>query len=183
MKAFLELMQTYKKNDPAARHSLEILLTYPGIWATASHRVAHFLHTHELKLLARILSVWARWLTGIEIHPGATIGKRFFIDHGMGIVIGETAEIGNDVQMYHGVTLGGRGKEPGKRHPTVKDGVLLSAHAQIVGAITIHEYAKIGASAVVLEDVPAYSTAVGIPAKVVKRKMTNQEENTETGGN
>lgn len=168
MKAFFELMDTYKKNDPAARHIVEIILTYPGVWALASHRVAHFLHNHQLKLLARILSMLARWLTGIEIHPAANIGRRLFIDHGMGIVIGETTQIGDDVQIYHGVTLGGRGKERGKRHPTIEDGVLLSAHVQVMGAITIGKQSKIGANAVVLKDIPAYTTAVGIPAKVVK---------------
>lgn len=168
MKAFTELMRTYKQNDPAARHTLEILLTYPGVWATVFHRMAHFLYHHRLKLLARILSMFSRGITGIEIHPGAQIGRRLFIDHGMGIVIGETAEIGNDVKIYHQVTLGGRGKHTGKRHPTIEDGVLLSAHAQVIGAVRIGKEAKIGASAVVLEDIPAYATAVGIPAKVVK---------------
>lgn len=168
MKAFKEFIQAYKLHDPAARYTLEILLTYPGIWSIASHRIAHFLHQHGLKLIARMLSMFARFLTGIEIHPGAQIGRRLFIDHGMGIVIGETAKVGNDVQMFHSVTLGGRGRDSGKRHPTIEDGVLLSAHVQVIGAITIGKCAKIGASAVVLEDIPAYATAVGIPAKVVK---------------
>lgn len=163
-----EDIQAVKRNDPAARHTLEIVLTYPGVHALWSHRASQFLFRHKLKLLARINSQFWRFMTGIEIHPGAQIGRRVFIDHGMGIVIGETAEVGDDVVIFHGVTLGGTGKECGKRHPTVKTGALLSAHSQILGPITIGEYAKIGAAAVVLKDVPAYATAVGIPAKVVK---------------
>lgn len=173
-----EDIQAVKVNDPAARHTLEIVLTYPGLHALWSHRVSQWLFRHKLKLLARLNSQFWRFITGVEIHPGAQIGRRVFIDHGMGIVIGETAEIGDDVVIFHGVTLGGTGKECGKRHPTIKNGVLLSAHSQILGPITIGEQAKIGASAVVLQDVPAYGTAVGIPAKVVKIE-TPEERNEE----
>ena len=176
MKAFKTLMETYKKNDPSVDSSAEIILTSPGIWALFFHRVSHFLYNKNIKLIARMLSMFARWLTGIEIHPGATIGQRLFIDHGMGIVIGETAEIGNDVLIFHGVTLGGRGDEEGKRHPTIEDGVLLSAHVQVIGNIRIGKRAKIGASAVVLQDIPEGVTAVGIPAKVVKSKEENMRQ-------
>lgn len=163
-----EDIQAVKKNDPAARTTLEVVLTYPGVHAIWAHRVSHFLFKHQFKLLARINAQFWRFITGIEIHPGARIGRRVFIDHGMGVVIGETAEVGDDVLIFHGVTLGGTGKECGKRHPTIKNGVLLSAQSQILGPITIGEGAKIGASAVVLMDIPAGATAVGIPAKVVK---------------
>ena len=158
---------TIKKN--LKQSNLEILLTYPGFHALLFYRMAHFLYQKHLFLLAKIVAQFARFLTGIEIHPGATIGKRLFIDHGMGIVIGETTIIGDDVIIFHGVTLGGTGKDKGKRHPTIENGVLLSANAQILGPITIGKNAKIGASAVVLKDIPANTTAVGIPAKVVKR--------------
>ncbi|MCC5889426.1 MAG: serine O-acetyltransferase [Alkalibacterium sp.] len=175
MKAFRDFIKTYKKNDPAARTTLEIVLTYPGVWAVGYHRVAHYLYHYNFKLVARMLSMFARWLTGIEIHPGATVGRRLFIDHGMGVVIGETAVIGDDVIIFHGVTLGGRGDETGKRHPTVEDGVLLSAHAQIIGNVTIGKQAKIGANAVVLNDIPEGVTAVGIPAKIVKTRQENEQ--------
>lgn len=174
MTAFRDFIDTYKKNDPSARTTLEIVLTYPGLWAVGYHRVAHFLYQKNFKLVARMLSMSARRMTGIEIHPGATIGRRLFIDHGMGVVIGETAIVGDDVIIFHGVTLGGRGDEKGKRHPTVQDGVLLSAHAQIIGNVTIGKSAKIGANAVVLKDIPEGVTAVGIPAKVVKSKEENK---------
>ena len=179
MSRFKEDMETFKKNDPAARTSLEIVITYPGYHAILLHRLAHWLHTKaHLRLVARMLSMFSRFLTGIEIHPAATIGRRFFIDHGMGIVIGETAIIGDDVKMFHGVTLGGTGKDTGKRHPTVENGVLLSAHVQVIGPVTIGEGAKIGASAVVLQDIPAHTTAVGLPAKVVR--VHSQEEQQQT---
>lgn len=165
-----EDIQAVKKNDPAARTTLEVVLTYPGVHAIWAHRVSHFLFKHRLKLLARINAQFWRFITGIEIHPGATLGRRVFIDHGMGVVIGETAEVGDDVVIFHGVTLGGTGKDGGKRHPTIEAGVLLSAHSQILGPITIGKEAKIGAAAVVLKDIPAGATAVGIPAKVVKNK-------------
>lgn len=185
MGRFQEDMETYKKNDPAARSSLEIILTYPGYHATVLHRLAHWLHTTcRCRLLARMLSTFSRFFTGIEIHPAAQIGRRFFIDHGMGIVIGETAIIGDDVKMFHGVTLGGTGKQMGKRHPTIEDGVLLSAHVQVIGPVTIGEGAKIGAAAVVLSDIPAHTTAVGLPAKVVRIHSKEEREITELyGGN
>ncbi|MGX6961698.1 serine O-acetyltransferase EpsC [Vagococcus xieshaowenii] len=157
-----------KKHDPAARTTLEIVLTYPGLHAIWFHRLAHVLHRNNLRLLAKIIATISRLLTGIEIHPGAKLGRRLFIDHGMGIVIGETAEVGEDVVLFHGVTLGGTGKDKGKRHPTIGNGAYISAYAQILGPITIGDHSKIGASSVVLASVPAHATAVGIPAKVVK---------------
>lgn len=158
-------IQAIRKNDPAARSILEILITYPGLHALCWHRLSHFLYQKRLYLLAKISAQFWRFLTGIEIHPGAEIATGVFIDHGMGTVIGETAVVEEDVVIFHGVTLGGTGKETGKRHPTVKKGAFISAHAQVLGAITIGEYAKVGANAVVLKEVPAYATAVGIPAK------------------
>lgn len=169
MRTIREYFAVVKQNDPSVKSNLEILLTYPGFHALLFYRMAHFLYQKHLFLLAKIVAQFARFLTGIEIHPGATIGKRLFIDHGMGIVIGETTIIGDDVIIFHGVTLGGTGKDKGKRHPTIENGVLLSENAQILGPITIGKNAKIGASAVVLKDIPANTTAVGIPAKVVKR--------------
>lgn len=163
-----EDIQTIKENDPAARYGLEIILTYPGLHAIWFHRLAHFLSRHRCMLLAKIVAFIGRFLTGIEIHPSAQIGRRVFIDHGMGLVIGETAIVEEDVTLFHGVTLGGTGHDQGKRHPTVKKGAYISAHVQILGPITIGENARIGASAVVLKSVPANVTAVGIPAKVVK---------------
>ena len=185
MGRFREDMETYKRNDPAARSSLEIVLTYPGYHATVLHRAAHWLHTKaKMRLLARMVSGFSRFLTGIEIHPGATIGRRFFIDHGMGIVIGETTIIGDDVRMFHAVTLGGTGKDTGKRHPTIEHGVLLSAHSQVIGPVTVGEYAKIGAAAVVLDDMPAHTTAVGLPARVVRVHTPEEiERDTTIGGN
>ena len=168
LKQLREDVKAVFARDPAARNTFEVLTTYPGIHALIMHRVAHKLWVKECKTSARMLSSFSRFATGIEIHPGAKIGKRFFIDHGMGIVIGETAEIGDDVTLYHGVTLGGTGKDKGKRHPTIGNNVLLSAHVQVLGPIRIGDNSKIGASAVVLEEIPANSTAVGIPAKVVK---------------
>ena len=165
-----EDIQTIKKNDSSVKSTLEIILTYPSFYAILLHRIAHQLYKRKLYLLARIIANFSRFITGIEIHPGAVIGRRFMIDHGMGVVIGETAVIGEDVLMFHGVTLGGTGKDKGKRHPTIGNNVLLSAHVQVSGPITIGDHAKIGASAVVLESIPANVTAVGIPAKVVKKK-------------
>lgn len=165
-----------KKNDPAARSTLEVVLTYPGIHALFWHRLSHFLYRRRLFVLAKIHAQFWRFFTGIEIHPGATIASGVFIDHGMGIVIGQTAEIEEDVVLFHGVTLGGTGKDTGKRHPTVKKGAMIHAHAQILGPVTIGERAKIGASAVVLNDIPADATAVGIPAKVVRIKGERVEE-------
>ncbi len=158
--------------DPAARSTLEVIATYPGLHAIWMFRVAHWLWVHQLKFPGRLVSHLARWLTGIEIHPGAIIGRRFFIDHGMGVVIGETTEIGNDVTLYHGVTLGGTTWEKKKRHPTLGDGVIIGAGAKILGAITMGEQARIGANSVVLQDVPAHSTVIGIPGMIVGKTET-----------
>ncbi|EKU16445.1 Serine acetyltransferase [Streptococcus intermedius] len=171
-----------KENDPAARSSLEVLLTYPGIKALAAHRISHFLWNHGCKLLARMHSQFWRFWTQIEIHPGAKIASGVFIDHGSGLVIGETAVVEKGVMLYHGVTLGGTGKDAGKRHPTVRQGALISAHAQLIGPIEIGENAKVGASAVVVADVPSDVTVVGIPAKIVRvhgRKDTPTIKNLE----
>ncbi len=154
--------------DPAARNTWEVLTCYPGLHALIFHRVSHWLWGHGLKWLARLNSPFARWITGIEIHPGATIGRRFFIDHGMGVVIGETALIGDDCTLYHGVTLGGTSWNKGKRHPTLERGVVIGAGAKVLGPITLGEGAKIGSNAVVVRDVPAGATAVGIPARIVE---------------
>lgn len=156
------------ERDPAARHALEILTCYPGVHAVLVHRVSHKLWRLGFKWAARLLSHIARFLTGIEIHPGATIGRRFFIDHGMGVVIGETAEIGDDCTLYHGVTLGGTTWEKGKRHPTLENGVVIGAGAKVLGPITVGANARIGSNAVVVRDVPANATVVGIPGRVVQ---------------
>ncbi|NNM79802.1 MAG: serine O-acetyltransferase [Gallionella sp.] len=153
--------------DPAARSTFEVLTCYPGLHARILHRMANTLWHANLKWLGRFVSHIARGLTGIEIHPGATIGRRFFIDHGMGVVIGETAEIGDDVTLYHGVTLGGTSWKEGKRHPTLENGVVVGAGAKILGPITIGAGAKIGSNAVVVKDVPAGATAAGIPARIL----------------
>ena len=163
-----ETIDIVKENDPAARTSLEVLLTYPGVKALAAHRVSHFLWNHGFKLLARMHSQFWRFWTQIEIHPGATIASGVFIDHGAGLVIGETAIVEKGVMLYHGVTLGGTGKDTGKRHPTVREGALVSAHAQVIGPIEIGAKAKVGAGAVVVSDVPSDVTVVGIPAKIVR---------------
>ena len=163
-----ETIDIVKENDPAARTSLEVLLTYPGVKALAAHRVSHFLWNHGFKLLAWMHSQFWRFWTQIEIHPGATIASGVFIDHGAGLVIGETAVVEKGVMLYHGVTLGGTGKDTGKRHPTVKEGALVSAHAQVIGPIEIGAKAKVGAGAVVVSDVPSDVTVVGIPAKIVR---------------
>lgn len=155
------------KEDPAARSKLEVFLLYPSINALIVYRIAHKLYNKKCFFLARLLSQLARFFTGIEIHPGAKIGKGLFIDHGMGVVIGETAEIGDNVTIYHGVTLGGTGKDKGKRHPTVKDNVIIGAGAKILGPITIGNNVKVGANSVVLKDVQDHATAVGIPAKII----------------
>ena len=162
--------------DPAARGTWEVLTCYPGFHALVLHRVAHWLWGCGLKWLARFLSHISRWLTGIEIHPGARIGRRFFIDHGMGVVIGETSEIGDDCTLYHGVTLGGTSWNKGKRHPTLATGVVIGAGAKVLGPITVGEGARIGSNAVVVKDVPAGATAVGIPAHFIEKGAT------ETGG-
>ena len=163
-----ETIDIVKENDPAARTTLEVLLTYPGVKALAAHRLSHFLWNHGFKLLARIHSQFWRFWTQIEIHPGAQIESGVFIDHGSGLVIGETAIVEKGVLLYHGVTLGGTGKDIGKRHPTVRKGALISAHAQVIGPVEIGENAKVGAAAVVVADVPSDVTVVGIPAKIVR---------------
>ncbi|HEP1519886.1 TPA: serine O-acetyltransferase [Streptococcus pyogenes] len=163
-----ESIAIVKALDPAARNSLEVILTYPGIKALAAHRLSHFLWRHHFKLLARMHSQFWRFWTQIEIHPGAQIAPGVFIDHGAGLVIGETAIVEKGVMLYHGVTLGGTGKDCGKRHPTVRQGALISAHAQVIGPIDIGANAKVGAAAVVLSDVPEDVTVVGVPAKIVR---------------
>ncbi|MCD7918961.1 MAG: serine O-acetyltransferase [Clostridiales bacterium] len=163
-----ELLGAYQARDPAARSKLEIFLLYPGVHATLYHKLSHFLFRHRLFFLARLVSQWARFWTGIEIHPGATIGRRFVIDHGMGIVIGETAEVGDDVLIYQGVTLGGTGKDTGKRHPTVGNNVMIGSGAKVLGPFKIGDGARIAANAVVLQEVPPQATAVGIPARIAR---------------
>ncbi|REL27909.1 serine O-acetyltransferase [Thalassotalea euphylliae] len=160
--------------DPAARNSFEVLTNYPGLHAVWFHRVSHKLWKRDWKWLARSISTFSRWLTGIEIHPGATIGRRFFIDHGMGIVIGGTAEIGDDVTLYQGVTLGGTSWKEGKRHPTLGNNVVIGAGAKVLGPITIGDGGKVGSNSVVVKDVPANSTAVGIPGKIVNTNGKKQ---------
>lgn len=155
------------EQDPAARSYLEVILTYSGLHAIWAHRIAHAFFKKKFYFLARVISQISRFFTGIEIHPGAKIGRRLFIDHGMGVVIGETCEIGDNVTVFQGVTLGGTGKEKGKRHPTIKDNALIATGAKVLGSITIGENSKIGASSVVLKDVPPNSTVVGVPGRVV----------------
>ena len=162
--------------DPAARTFFEVLTTYPGLHAVLWHRLSHRLWNMGLKWLARFLSNFSRWYSGIEIHPGARIGRRFFIDHGMGVVIGETAEVGDDCTLYHGVTLGGTSWQKGKRHPTLEDGVIVGAGAKILGPITIGAGAKIGSNAVVVKDVPAGATAVGIPARILDERDKERQQ-------
>ena len=170
-----EDIQSVFHRDPAARNSLEVVTCYPGLHAIWIHRFSHWLWVREWKLLARMSSNLGRWLTGIEIHQGARIGRRFFIDHGMGIVIGETAEIGDDVTLYHGVTLGGTSWNKGKRHPTLEDGVIVGAGAKILGPFTVGAGAKIGSNAVVTRAVPAGATAVGIPGRIIVKSDDEQE--------
>ncbi len=153
--------------DPAARSRFEVVITYSGVHAIWMHRLAHWFWKKKMRFFGRFLSQVNRFITGIEIHPGAVIGQRVFIDHGMGVVIGETCEIGNNVTIYQGVTLGGTGKEKGKRHPTVKDGALLASGAKVLGSFTIGENARIGAGSVVLKEVPPNSTVVGIPGRII----------------
>lgn len=166
-KALKEDIEVVFDQDPAARSRLEVILTYAGLHAIWAHRLAHALFKRRLYFIARIISQVSRFFTGIEIHPGAKIGRRLFIDHGMGVVIGETCEIGDNVTIYQGVTLGGTGKEKGKRHPTVKDNALIATGAKVLGSITIGENSKIGGGSVVLKDVPPNSTVVGVPGRVV----------------
>jgi serine O-acetyltransferase len=167
-------IQAALERDPAARNWLEVLLCYAGVHALWGHRVTHWFWKHRLKLFARWLAQINRFFTGIEIHPGAKIGEGVFIDHGMGVVIGETAEIGKDVTLYHGVTLGGVSLKKGKRHPTLEEGVVVGAGAQILGAITLGECSRIGANAVVVESVPRDSVVVGVPGRVVEHKAHRQ---------
>ena len=162
-------IDTVKRRDPAARSTLEILLTYSGLHAIIMYRAAHWFHTKRLYTVARCISQFARFLTGIEIHPGAKIGKGFFIDHGSGVVIGETTEIGDNCLLYQGVTLGGTGKDKGKRHPTLGNNVMVGSGARVLGPIKVGDNSKIAAGAVVLHEVPPNCTAVGVPARVVKR--------------
>ena len=172
----LEDIRAYKHNDPAARSVAEVLLLYNGLHATIDYRIAHWLHIHHLRFLARAISQWSKMWTGIEIHPGAKIGRRLVIDHGTGIVIGETAEIGDDCTLYQGVTLGGTGKHTGKRHPTLGSGVMVGAGAKVLGPFKVGDRAKIASNAVVLEEVPSDATAVGVPARVVRiagKKVTD----------
>ena len=157
------------ERDPAARSGIEVLLCYPGIWALIFHKWSHWFYKHNCKLIARIISQLARFFTGIEIHPGAVVGRRCMIDHGMAVVIGETAEIGDDVTIYQGVTLGGTGKDVGKRHPTIGNGVMVSSGAKVLGPFKVGDYSKIGAGSVVLREVPPNCTVVGIPGKVVRK--------------
>ena len=163
-----ELLGAYQARDPAARSKLEIFLLYPGVHAIIYHRIAHFFHRHHMPFIARCVSQWNRFWTGVEIHPGAKIGRRLVIDHGMGIVIGETAEVGDDCLIYHGVTLGGTGKDQGKRHPTIGNNVLISTGAKVLGPFKVGDGARIAANAVVLSEVPEDATAVGIPAQIVR---------------
>ena len=163
-----ETLAAYQARDPAARSKLEIFLLYPGVHATLYHQAAHFCYCHKMKFLARTISQWSRFWTGIEIHPGAKIGRRLVIDHGMGIVIGETAEVGDDCLIYHGVTLGGTGKDQGKRHPTIGNNVLLSTGSKVLGPFKVGDGARIAANAVVLKKIPENATAVGVPARVVR---------------
>ncbi|MEC1291840.1 serine O-acetyltransferase [Bacillus mojavensis] len=181
-KMLKEDIDTVFDQDPAARSYFEVILTYSGLHAIWAHRIAHALYKRKFYFLARLISQVSRFFTGIEIHPGATIGRKFFIDHGMGVVIGETCEIGNNVTVFQGVTLGGTGKERGKRHPTIKDDALIATGAKVLGSITVGEGSKIGAGSVVLHDVPDYSTVVGIPGRVVvqngkkiKRDLNHQD--------
>ena len=168
-KALNETLEAYQRRDPAARSKLEIFLLYQGVHATLYHRLAHWLYCHNWRFLARFVSQWSRFWTGIEIHPGAKIGKGLFIDHGMGVVIGETTEIGDNCLIYQGVTLGGTGKDKGKRHPTLGNNVIVGSGAKVLGPFYVGDNAKIAAGAVVLEEVPANCTAVGVPARVVRR--------------
>ncbi|MDD7428987.1 MAG: serine O-acetyltransferase EpsC [Oscillospiraceae bacterium] len=167
---FREEIASVKRRDPAARNAFEIVLTYSGLHAVLAYRVSHKLYTEKLFTLARIVSQLARFFTGIEIHPGAKIGRGLFIDHGMGVVIGETTEIGDNCLLYQGVTLGGTGKDKGKRHPTLGNNVMVGAGAKVLGPITIGDNVKVAANAVVLNNIPSDCTAVGVPARVVRRK-------------
>ncbi len=163
------------ERDPAARNWFEVITTYPGLHALQAHRLSHWLWTHKIRWIARFIAMLVRWLTGIEIHPGAKIGRRFFIDHGMGVVIGETAEIGDDCTLYHGVTLGGTSWQKGKRHPTLGNDVVIGAGAKVLGPLKIENGARVGSNAVVIQDVPVEATVVGVPGRlIIKRKDDDQ---------
>jgi serine O-acetyltransferase len=162
--------------DPAARNTLEVLLTSPGLHAMILHRINHWLWNNGMTLPGRLGSHITRFLTGVEIHPGASIGKRFFIDHGMQVVIGETAEVGDDCSIYHGVTLGGTSWQKGKRHPTLEDGVIIGAGAKVLGPITLGEGSRVGSNAVVVKDVPAGATVVGVPGHIINRDKPSEDE-------
>ena len=174
-----EDIESIYHRDPAARSAFEILTNYPGMHAIWLHRISNRLWVANWRLTARCLSTFSRWLTGVEIHPGATIGRRFFIDHGMGVVIGETADIGDDCTLYHGVTLGGTTWQAGKRHPTLGNNVVIGAGAKILGPITMHDGARVGSNSVVVKDVPKDTTVVGIPGRVVSTPSEQSKETTE----
>ena len=176
LKEVKEDISVVLQRDPAARNAFEVLICYPGIWSLILHRPAHWMYGHHLKLPARILSQLVRFFTGIEIHPGAVIGRRCFIDHGMAVVVGETTQIGDDVTIYQGVTLGGTGKDTGKRHPTIGNHVVISSGAKVLGPFKVGDNSKIGAGSVVLEEVPENCTVVGIPGKIVKRGGQRAED-------
>lgn len=175
----LETVNAYLSRDPAAKGPFEVLFLYPGVKAVFYHRRAHWCYEHNLMFLARMISQISRHRTGIEIHPGAKIGRRLVIDHGMGIVIGETAEIGDDCLIYHGVTLGGTGKDSGKRHPTIGNNVLIGTGAKVLGPFKVGDNSRIAANSVVLSEIPPNSTAVGIPARVVRRQGVKVDYATE----
>ena len=170
----IEDFKTIREKDPASKNVLEDLLCYPGFHAITIHRLSHWLYRHEVPVLPRLLSQIVRFFTGIEIHPGATLGRKFFIDHGMGVVIGETAEVGSDVTLYHGVTLGGTSLSKGKRHPTIGDRVTIGAGAKVLGNITIGDDSRIGANAVVVKSVPGNSVVVGVPGQIVRRSQPHR---------
>lgn len=172
-KWIIDEVKNIRRKDPAPKSFMEVIICYPGLHAVITHKLTHWLYKHKRYLIARIISQISRGFTGIEIHPGAKIGKRLFIDHGMGVVIGETAEVGDDVTLYHGVTLGGTSSEAVKRHPTIKDNVIIGTGAKLLGPIVVGENAKIGANSVVLINVPDNSTVVGIPGKIVSHKQDN----------
>ncbi len=171
------LLASIVRRDPAASNSLEVLLCYPGVHAVLAHRINHLLYLMNLRVLARLGSQVMRILTGIEIHPGALIGRRLLIDHGMGVVIGETAIVGNDVTIYQGVTLGGTGKDQGKRHPTIGNDVMIASGAKILGPFKIGDHSKVGAGSVVLKEVPNHCTVVGVPGRIVKQNYQKVDEN------
>jgi serine O-acetyltransferase len=171
-----EDIQVALEKDPASRNLLEVIVCYPGVHALVAHRISYWLWNHDWKFAGRVLSYFFRWVTGIEIHPAAKIGRRFFIDHGMGVVIGETSVIGDNVFIYHGVTLGGLSTKKGKRHPTIEDNVVIGAGAQVLGPVTVGRNTKIGSGSVVLQEVPEYSTVIGVPGRVVFSGVSSELE-------